>query len=144
MSVSLSARTTCLAWIRTMTKWSRVTCLLLEWLLKSFAAGSHVNRNCRKFHLTAFASNFDKFARSQKYKKAHKGSRAAAISRKSAFGNAAILAAWQRSPRDVHCVRESWTGILSNWLRRRWPVPLNTRALSRNRNLEQWVSLPRV
>jgi hypothetical protein len=66
---------------------------LLESLLNSFAAGSQVNRNCRKFHLTAFAPNFDRIARSQKYKKAHKGSQAAAISKKSVFGNAAMLAA---------------------------------------------------
>ena len=36
---------------------------------------------------------FRSFARSQKYKEAHKGSQAAAISRKSVFANAAILAA---------------------------------------------------
>jgi len=43
--------------------------------------------------LTAFAPNFDRIARSQKYKKAHKGSQAAAISRKLVFGDAVILAA---------------------------------------------------
>ena len=43
--------------------------------------------------MTAFAPNFDRIARSQKYKKAHKGSQAAAISKKSVFGNAAMLAA---------------------------------------------------
>jgi hypothetical protein len=31
----------------------------------------------------------------------HKGSQAAAFSRKSVFGNGAILTAWQRNPRDV-------------------------------------------
>jgi hypothetical protein len=49
--------------------------------------------NFRKSHLTALARNFDWIARSQKYKKAHKGSQAAVISRKSVFGSAAILAA---------------------------------------------------
>ena len=32
--------------------------LLLERLLKGLAAKGHVNRNCRKFRLTVFASNF--------------------------------------------------------------------------------------
>jgi hypothetical protein len=62
----------------------------------------YLSRNCRKFYLTAFASNFDRIVGSQKVKKAHKRPQAATISRKSVFGNAAILTACQRSPRDVH------------------------------------------
>jgi hypothetical protein len=56
-------------------------------LLESFAGGSDLNRNFRKFHLTTFASNFGSIAWSQKHMKVHKGSQAAEIPRKSALGN---------------------------------------------------------
>ncbi len=58
--------------------------------------GSDLKRNCRKFHLTAFASNFELIARSQKYKKVHKGSQATEFLRKSVFVNPAILVACKR------------------------------------------------
>ena len=87
--------------------------------LGSFAGESDLNTNCLRFHLTAFASNFEWIARPQKCKKVYKGSQDTEFSRKSVFGNPAILATCERYEAGNACFRWTRRGTSRSWRVRR-------------------------